>query len=634
MADLNKIINIQVNFGEGKIKIDNLTTSIKNLDQANKNLANTMVSSVQPAFIRTEQVIKNEVAALTKQRGAIASTSIQYMMFTDRIEQLNLEMTKLQGRALQNATVGVNNLGKGFKALRNDSGLASQTLIEVGRTVSDANYGFTAVANNLSQLTTYFVTLVDQSKGFKGALSSLGKQMMGAGGVVIALQIVITLIEKFSLEQKKAKDATEDLNKSLEEQADKINLLSRAAFGDENYIAALKRNFSELAGYLDNLNELERENYQFIKIGIDAQKDLIQVRIKQNAKLSELNKLKEQESTWNKTTAEYTDALAEAESDLIDLYLKESKLLKILNVEKQKDVEITSDAIDLDKKRKDSIEALLEKAKELAKQTAKTNKQGKEIVDAELKRSGNAFSEYISRKKKEKDIDVKINEFNENQRQKRLSDEAEYAKALGSIVSGVADNIDAAYQKELDIEQNKTNAINNQLRDRLKNENLSADERKKIQNKIAANDEALRIKQEKIEKERFKANKTAAIAEATISTFLAANKVLSSTDGGSVARIAGMIAVIAAGLANVAMISKSQFKSSTSNNQSLSSVSTSSAQSTPTPPLFNVVGRSNVNQLAETIAGQSKIPIKTYVVAKDVSTAQELDRNIIESATL
>ena len=156
MADLNKIINIQVNFGDGKIKIDNLTTSIKNLDQAKKNLGSTIVGVLNPAFNRTEQVIKDEIAALTKNRAAIASTSIQYMMFTDRIEQLNLEMTKLQGKTLQNATTRVGALGKGFRGLRNDSGLAAQTLVEVGRTISDANYGFTAVANNLSQLGHYF----------------------------------------------------------------------------------------------------------------------------------------------------------------------------------------------------------------------------------------------------------------------------------------------------------------------------------------------------------------------------------------------------------------------------------------------------------------------------------------------
>ena len=52
------------------------------------------------------------------------------------------------------------------------------------------------------------------------------------------------------------------------------------------------------------------------------------------------------------------------------------------------------------------------------------------------------------------------------------------------------------------------------------------------------------------------------------------------------------------------------------------------------PPAFNVVGTSSTNQLAQTIAGQQQQPIKTYVVANDVSTAQSLERNIIQSATI
>ena len=54
----------------------------------------------------------------------------------------------------------------------------------------------------------------------------------------------------------------------------------------------------------------------------------------------------------------------------------------------------------------------------------------------------------------------------------------------------------------------------------------------------------------------------------------------------------------------------------------------------PQAPAFNIVGSSGVNQLSDAIAGQGDRPVRTYVVASDVSTAQELDRNIIESASL
>ena len=49
-------------------------------------------------------------------------------------------------------------------------------------------------------------------------------------------------------------------------------------------------------------------------------------------------------------------------------------------------------------------------------------------------------------------------------------------------------------------------------------------------------------------------------------------------------------------------------------------------------PSFNIVGASQSNQLAEVVAGQQQQPIKAYVVSSDVSTAQSLDRNIIQGA--
>ena len=59
---------------------------------------------------------------------------------------------------------------------------------------------------------------------------------------------------------------------------------------------------------------------------------------------------------------------------------------------------------------------------------------------------------------------------------------------------------------------------------------------------------------------------------------------------------------------------------------------TASAQSTL--PEFNTVGASSTNQLADAIGSQTKQPIKTYVVASDVTTAQSLERNIITGATV
>ena len=54
----------------------------------------------------------------------------------------------------------------------------------------------------------------------------------------------------------------------------------------------------------------------------------------------------------------------------------------------------------------------------------------------------------------------------------------------------------------------------------------------------------------------------------------------------------------------------------------------------PAPPSFNVVGTSGTNQLASAIGGQSQQPVKAFVVSNDVTTAQELERNIISNASI
>ena len=51
------------------------------------------------------------------------------------------------------------------------------------------------------------------------------------------------------------------------------------------------------------------------------------------------------------------------------------------------------------------------------------------------------------------------------------------------------------------------------------------------------------------------------------------------------------------------------------------------------PPSFNVVGNSGVSQIAQTL-NQDQDPIQAYVVAGNVTSAQEVNRNIVENATI
>ena len=51
-------------------------------------------------------------------------------------------------------------------------------------------------------------------------------------------------------------------------------------------------------------------------------------------------------------------------------------------------------------------------------------------------------------------------------------------------------------------------------------------------------------------------------------------------------------------------------------------------------PSFNVVGPSGANQIAESIGARESQPLKAFVVGGDVTTQQQLNRGIVQNATL
>lgn len=53
-----------------------------------------------------------------------------------------------------------------------------------------------------------------------------------------------------------------------------------------------------------------------------------------------------------------------------------------------------------------------------------------------------------------------------------------------------------------------------------------------------------------------------------------------------------------------------------------------------TPPAFNIVGASGTDQLAGAIGQQQQQPVQAYVVSNDVTSAQSMDRNIVENASI
>jgi hypothetical protein len=133
--------------------------------------------------------------------------------------------------------------------------------------------------------------------------------------------------------------------------------------------------------------------------------------------------------------------------------------------------------------------------------------------------------------------------------------------------------------------------------------------------------------------EQTAAGKAFGVASATIDTYVAANAILKDPAlvGQPFARFALMAATITSGLLNVKRILSVD---ETGKSMAGGGVGGAAAPPPPAEPDFNIVGASPTNQLAQTIATAEQQPLRAFVVSDDVTTAQQLDRNIIEGASL
>ena len=209
MADNNKkiIYTVEVN-DKGKIKINNLTKGFVGASTAVKNLNKDLI-----------------------QQG-------QIMEDNNRVNQ----------------------------DMINKTGLAGATLVELGRTISDSNYGIRGMANNLSQLSTLMITLISTTGGVKNGVDALKNAFMGPLGFIIGFQVVIALLERFDMESSKAKKSSEGLSDVFKDIGSNV---SKTAGNFEIYIRtlqdstksqdqqnlAIKKLNKEYPGFIKNLND-------------------------------------------------------------------------------------------------------------------------------------------------------------------------------------------------------------------------------------------------------------------------------------------------------------------------------------------------------------------------------------------
>lgn len=571
---------------------------------------------------------------------------------------------------LDNATKSHQKLQTSINQTSKKTGSATSAILELGRVVQDAPYGIRGMANNITQLVSQVSFATIAAGGFTAALRAMWTALMGPLGIVLAISAVVSALDFFFGGQKKAKDSAKDTTDALTLQREELAKLTKEYEEHEKVrqksfmtnakeremLKALVKESLDLTNSeerrtiaLNKLNELYPKYFKNLKIddikGIfDAEKEVNRV-LENKFKLQDaLNKLEivsndiqlerirldKLQSQGKKPSLDRFDALTKEQERLreligvygaLDLELKEDKEKKGGKVKRDRvkalfDFPTPAEVLAYSKK---LLAAVARGFGVDMKQNPLSIKPELELsLSEEAKARIESYTKSVS---DEIRLSMKLNDF------------AKYADLTRQTLTSISDFTNAQFERDLVTEQNKTTALNEELNQRLLNENLSKEERARIQNEIAINDESLRKKQNEIKKKQFNTQKAFNIASALVDTGRAAAGVMADAKGGFFTRLAQAIPTIAFGLAQVATIASQKFQPDSASTPIRTSGSGGLGGGMADRSFnFNLVGNNRENQLANAIQGQFNQPLKAYVVSRDMSNQQQLDANIVDSA--
>jgi hypothetical protein len=334
-----------------------------------------------------------------------------------------------------------------------------------------------------------------------------------------------------------------------------------------------------------------------------------------------------------------SDKLAEAERNRIE------SILKILEDFKKREQDL-DDKTELEKISREEQRAIEElerlKATEQQKEDvrafyAERRKEEEARIDeekAQLALDKQEAERNLILDQKEWEIENEVDPFTKFEKEKELAEEQ--AEFDLEKLQRVIDNAQSTAQEKTNAEIGYA-ARKQELDQQLIDLDKKNAEDKKIRDKAVA-DNALNVASQTLSligglaKEGSALAKGIAVAQATMDTYKAA--VGAYAAGVSVGGPAGLVlGPVMAGLAVVSGLANIKKILATKPVETGAPSGGASVSAPPPAPNFNLVQGTGSNQIAESIGGQNK-PIQAFVVSSNVTTAQGMDRNIVENSKL
>ena len=554
------------------------------------------------------------------------------------------------------------------KKARTQSGLNNAILLETGRLASDASYGFTAIANNLSQVITLFQSFARTNGGFVNSLGLLIKQLFGPAGILIGIQLLISfgpkLLDMLTGMDKAAKAAAkaqEELNKQLNKLNANVFLLQSYVnvIEDVNTNEEKRKNLTQ--ELINLVPELEAEDFKYGQ-NLDQVRRKIEDYALSQATRIEIDKLVEENSEVLATSAavrriqQITDEQTRVKKQGMDVdaRVRERRLTRTSLLESEAEaieqiflLSTTSAllaSVEIEKTLEELYENIIARGGKATTREDKITKTRVENFDREIStiiRLGKIQNDFAQKRADLNAKEIKQEKLSFDERRTNL--ESEILQGQISIDLQEAQSLKELNQLEISEELKGQARLNiekyyDDLRTKSTKENSEA--RNKIDNlerdaKLKTLDDIGRMimSASDIAGKATGAGKALAIAGTLVSTYSSAQKAyesqLTATPDSPFRAVIAAAAAVASGLANVAAIRK--VKTPTMKESSISGVGGATAIEAPD---FNVVGASGTSQLATSLAGVTGRPIQAFVVSKQITSQQELDRNITNNASI
>ena len=539
------------------------------------------------AFVNLGAVVKDAFGKMSTAGKAFAVTGVGLIITAIGVLVANMDKLKEKFTGVTEVTKSHNEAVKeGAKAMAE----ATMTVNEVGLAFEQAKKG---VISKEQALKTYndklgatLGTTDDLNEAEKIYRENSGKYIKAVQARAIAQALAQKAAEKLA----EAETAAMENNLTT---ADNAVSSARMVFG------AITGLGGSLQDQQDAINEKQKQRTKEV-----------QDRAKQA--FSQLNTLSE---TYLKDALSIESQLASGKAKVEE---------KVRKKERSSGTERVNYARQLEKEKIDAMEDGMEKRIkllqfELAGELSEINKKGKKA--GELRKAIEArYAKEIEKVKYEfrdrSDRDEQI-----NLETKRIN--------LIEIEKVTKEELLKVQQELIDEQKAKNDAADAAERERIKQLNEYRVQAVKDGLQTISNlAELFAGKSEKQQKRAFQVQKAVNIANAVIDTYKAANTALASSPPPF--NYIAMAAAITAGLVNVKKIASQQFQSSSSSSGGGGGSTPSAPEVTSAAPQFNTIGSSGINQLAQL----QQQPVQAYVVSGEVTSAQALDRNRIQNATL